>query len=372
MTSASVSAVAADQFAAAVAAPVDGELRLDLVAHDDWDRQVTDFTDVSYDQTTVFAAAKRERDRLVACRVMRGSECIGGAMVTRYSVPGLRTSLYFVKYGPLWRRTGAMQSWLNYAHVVRALRREFCDKRASLLTIVPRPNPEFAAQEAEILAAEGFRPDRYSPDPNRYLVDLKSPGDPLAGLSQKWRYNLRRSRKEGLTTVEHDPVDGFAAFAELHRAMVERKHFHSEDAVQVVPQLAEALPAEIAPQIFLTYDGERPVAGAVIGKIGDMACYLYGASSHEGTARNAGYCLQWHIVEELRQSSQRWYDLGGEALNPGLKQFKRGLVGKTGIVFETPGEFSCWGGTGAKLLGTAAYAARMARLTMRNMINRNK
>jgi hypothetical protein len=35
----------------------------------------------------------------------------------------------------------------------------------------------------------------------------------------------------------------------------------------------------------------------------------------------------------------RWYELGGGAGGPGMRQFKRGLVGKVGVIAQLPGEF---------------------------------
>ncbi len=371
MATATAPALVSDTYDLAIPAARAG-VALTIVPHETWDSELSQFADASYDQTAAFAAAKRGSERVVTCQVHQRGTLIGGAVATRFALPGLRTGLYYVKFGPVWRRAGEAESWTTYTHVVRALRREFCDRRGSLLTIVPRPNPEFASREAEILEAEGFNRDLYAPDPNRYLVDLKGPLDAAAGFSQKWRYNLKRARKTGLKVVEHEVSEAYATFAELHRVMVERKRFQCDDAVEAVPQLADVLPRAMSPKIYLAYEGDRAVAGAVIGTHGDMACYLYGASSEGGAARNAGYLLQWHIIEQLRQGEQRWYDLGGEALDPGLRQFKRGLVGRQGEIFATPGEFSCWTSPVARMFGVATYAARSARLAMRSLPGRGK
>lgn len=372
MTSVSASAVLADRIDNVQLVAADEGVQLDVVPHEEWDAEASRFTDVSYDQTAVFAAARRGRHRVVACRVTARGMPIGGAVATRFGVPGLRSSLYYIKYGPVWRGGDDQPSWQRYGQVVRALRREFCENRASMMIVVPRPNPDYALREAQILEAEGFQADRSTPDPNRYLVDLKGSLDPLAALSQKWRYNLKKARKAGLTVAECDAETGYSEFAALHRAMLERKRIQTEDVVHVVPQLARTLPAELAPKVYIAYADGRPVAGAVVGQIGDMACYLYGASSKEGTARNAGYLVQWHIIEQLREKGPRWYDLGGEALEQGLRQFKRGLVGRQGEIFATPGEFRCWTRPEARLVGAAIHAARTTRLAMRTFAHRYK
>jgi hypothetical protein len=47
---------------------------------------------------------------------------------------------------------------------------------------------------------------------------------------------------------------------------------------------------------------------------------------------NAGYALQWFLVERLSARGYQWYDLGGESLSEGLRRFKRGLVGGEGAL----------------------------------------
>jgi hypothetical protein len=66
----------------------------------------------------------------------------------------------------------------------------------------------------------------------------------------------------------------------------------------------------------------------VVAVCGDTAFYVFGATDDAALALNAGYALQWWIVEWLSTLPVRWYDLGGEALDAGLRQFKKGLVGK--------------------------------------------
>ena len=42
----------------------------------------------------------------------------------------------------------------------------------------------------------------------------------------------------------------------------------------------------------------------------------------------AGYFLQWHVVSLLKEMGPvRWYDLHGGLDTPGVRRFKRGIVG---------------------------------------------
>lgn len=43
-----------------------------------------------------------------------------------------------------------------------------------------------------------------------------------------------------------------------------------------------------------------------------------------------------------REHRTRWYDLGGEAGERGLRQFKKGFVGKRGAIVVMHGEYDRW------------------------------
>ena len=134
-------------------------------------------------------------------------------------------------------------------------------------------------------------------------------------------------------------AEQYRTFATLHAAMVERKQFADGDPIDLVPRMMAELPDALRPRVFVARHNGQPVAGAVIGVHGDTAYYLFGASNGEALPLKAGYALQWAIVQWLRGRSARWYDLGGEAGESGLRQFKKGLVGKHGAIIVSPGEY---------------------------------
>ena len=68
--------------------------------------------------------------------------------------------------------------------------------------------------------------------------------------------------------------------------------------------------------------------GAVCRRSANRAFYLHGADGNASLELRAGYILQWAIVRWLKERSLcRWYDLNGAMSSPGVRQFKRGLVG---------------------------------------------
>jgi lipid II:glycine glycyltransferase (peptidoglycan interpeptide bridge formation enzyme) len=113
-----------------------------------------------------------------------------------------------------------------------------------------------------------------------------------------------------------------------------------------------------------------PVAGAVVAVCGDTAFYLFGASTDAALPLRAGYALHWWIVSWAADRGARWYDLGGEAMSEGLRQFKKGLVGKRGAVLTMRGEFDRWTSRRGRLVADCIYALRDLGRTTRGVRER--
>ena len=110
--------------------------------------------------------------------------------------------------------------------------------------------------------------------------------------------------------------------------------------------------------MLLSYEGQV-TAGAVVDLSGDRAVYLYGATDDRALALNAGYALHWNIVSYLSGRAQtRWYDLGGSDMDRGLHQFKKGFVGKSGVISITPPNHHYALNAKARLVGRFIFWAK--------------
>jgi lipid II:glycine glycyltransferase (peptidoglycan interpeptide bridge formation enzyme) len=80
-------------------------------------------------------------------------------------------------------------------------------------------------------------------------------------------------------------------------------------------------------QVLICEDRGVPVAGLVASAMGDLAIYLLGATSDCGLNAKGSYLLQWTLIQQLKQTGVRWYDLGGidPVGNPGVYAFKKGF-----------------------------------------------
>jgi len=333
--------------------------RITALGQEDWDAAAATFDDVSYDQTAIYADSRRRLGRIGSLAVERGGVVVGMARLVRLQLPLIPGGVAYLKFGPLWRRTPEGPDPAIFRAVVEGLVEETCRRGGQLLTILPRPHPEYTALEAEMLRDMGFQVRRPMPDPIRYLVDLRlDSASQQASLGQKWRYHLRKALAAGLSVAHETGPAAIRTFRELHAQMLARKKFQSTDPVHLLDEIARRAPLPLRPNVVLVRKDGRAIAGAVIERAGSVATYVFGASNDEALELRAGYALQWWVVNWLRDQGKLWYDLGGAVSEPHLEQFKRGLVGKAGRLVELPGEFDYWTSSVGRGVADLVYRAR--------------
>jgi lipid II:glycine glycyltransferase (peptidoglycan interpeptide bridge formation enzyme) len=111
--------------------------------------------------------------------------------------------------------------------------------------------------------------------------------------------------------------------------MRKRKAFETTVDVEEFARIQESLPESHRMRVFICEDKGLPVAGLVASAMGDSAIYLLGATSDAGLKSQGAYLLQWTLIQWLKESGVRWYDLGGidPIGNPGVYAFKKGFSG---------------------------------------------
>lgn len=331
-----------------------------------WEALVSGFDDASYDQTNSYGVHLWGESNVSQLVLRRDDGVVAAAQVVLLRPPLVGRGLAYVKFGPLWRRKGEPADPEVLTAMLEALQAEYAARRGLLLTVLPVPDPVHHEQWRARLDALGFRQRRRMSDPNRYLVDLSIGADAqYKSLQQKWRYNLKKALAHGLTMRRVE--GGLETFGALYGSMVARKRFADHSGIGALDDLRAKLPPTMQPRLYVGEQDGRPTVGAIVGLIGDTAYYLFGATDDRALASKAGYALQWWIVGQL-EGAARWYDLGGEAGDAGLRQFKKGLVGKSGVVLPMLGEFDFWTSSLGRLSGDAIFAARAARHTARQLV----
>ena len=291
-----------------------------------WHRLLQGFDDASIFQTWAYGAARWGENNLGHAVIRDGGEVVGLAQAALMGIPLFGKILAYVTFGPVCHRRGAAGGMEQLKGTIDALREEYVVRRRLCLRLRPWAYDLPADARAALLTDGVWEEAR--PLHTTFILDLSLPESRLrSAMDKKWRANLRKAEQCGLTVSRHDGSDGIPLFLDLHRQMRERKHLAAEFGV-MLPTLFELLPEQLQPRIFVCWRNRVPVAAAIVSAIGDRAFYLNGASGDAALEVRGGYFLQWAIVRWLKENGRcRWYDLHGTASSPGVRQFKRGLVG---------------------------------------------
>ena len=332
--------------------------RLETLPPSEWTAIVSTFDDACIEQTFEYAAARAGARRLRHLVVRRSDRIVAAAQVVLAEIPLLRTGVAYVKFGPLWRVTGREPDIDDLSTACVALRDTLARDRHLMVRLMPPASPEHGERIARTMREAGFV--RTGQDPGlRFLVDLSVDAETRrAGLKPKWRYNLKRAERHGMRVVRSDDRADIDRFAALYGEVRARKGFSEGPAPTELRKILAGMPPETRPVLVLCNHGERLVAAAVVATLGDTAVYLFGASAGDALPLGAGYLLHWEIGRWLETSSCRWYDLGGDCGLSGLRQFKSGLVGKTGRSPTLPGCFDTSMSLRGRLLGAGVFAVR--------------
>jgi hypothetical protein len=298
----------------------------DTVDVAEWHRLLQDFDDASIFQTWTYGAANWGDGNLSHAVIKKDGEVVGLAQAVLFGVPLLGKMLAYVTFGPVCQRHGSAPGGPHLKAATAALREEYVVRRRLCLRLRPWAYDLPDDARRAILGQGLWKETR--PLHRTYILDLSRSETQLrAAMDKKWRANLRKAEQSGLVAAACDDRDGRRIFVELHRQLRARKRFPSPFA-KLLAELQTKLPDALRPVIFVCWQDEVPVAAAVVSALGNRAFTLNAATGDAALAVRAGYFLQWSIVRWLQEQGRyRWYDLNDSRSSPGVRQFKRGLVG---------------------------------------------
>src|SRR4029077_19518575 len=159
----------------------------------------------------------------------------------------------------------------------RALHEEYVCKRGLLMQVLPNA---FVGSPRAALFQSCF--SRFTQEPRTsasayrtFILDLTRPLEELRrNLDKKWRNQLTRSEKNGLTVVAGNGTDEYRRFCRMYKQMQDRKAFESTVDVEEFGRIQEDLPETQRMQIMICEQKGVPVAGMVSSNMGDSAIYL--------------------------------------------------------------------------------------------------
>lgn len=335
-------------------------LRTEIVSPREWDETAIGFADIFPEQTAAFNTARWGPDHIECIRFLENDRTVGGAVVYVRAIPLTGTGIAIVKWGPLWRTKEQSANDDMYRRIVLALEEEYCGRRNMHLTIAPQAVPPYDSVALKVMEQLGFDRGAGFAAPERYLVNVDlSEDDLMASLDQKWRYNLRKSRKNDFDIAFCDDERGLQEFLKLYTEMMSRKQFLDASAIGSLEDFVRSCIDGIRPSIVLVSHEGTPTAGGVFFSCGEVASYMFGATDGRALRLKAGYAMHWWLAEHYcRQPGVKWYDLGGNDLDAGLHQFKKGMVGKSGSIVEAPPRFHRAGSVLPKVLGSSVFRLR--------------
>ncbi len=298
---------------------------IDTIDQDQWHRLLQGFDDANIFQSWTYGAARWGEKNLSHAVITQGDDVIGLAQAVLLGAPLFGKVLAYVIFGPVWQRHGSAPRFEALANTIAALRAEYTMRRRLCLRF--RWWDRGASDDVRTIVQDGVIWQETKPLQASCILDLSRSENQLrAAMDRKWRANLRKSEQYSLTVSQQNNSDGVDVFVELYRQMRERKHFqYDHRGVWVDYYLSFS--TELRPRIFVCWQDRVPLACAMVSALGNRAFYLHGANGNAGLEARPGHFLQWAIVRWLKEQGQcRWYDLGAMA-SPGVRQFKKGLVG---------------------------------------------
>ncbi len=348
----------------------DYSVQVDRTSESEWSALLDQFDDASLYQTWAYGAVRWGDSRVSRLVLRRRGEPVAMAQVLVLRPLPLRLGMAQLRWGPVCERKGSKLDLEVVEATMAALHREYVQEQGLLLRVMPHARLD-SAQAAAFRHAHGkFTEEEFRAGESyrTMLVDLTPPLEIIRKrLDQKWRNQLNRAEKNGLTVTEDDGVAGFAVFFTLYEQMLARKRFGSSD-VSHFRHLQERLSANHRMRVFICLNQDEPVAATIASAIGCTGVYLLGATNEKGMQCKAAYLLQWRMIQWLQERGASSYDLGGvnPESNPGVYHFKKGISGED-ILYAKP-MVAC-DRPGSRTLAASVAIARDRGRTARSLIS---
>jgi lipid II:glycine glycyltransferase (peptidoglycan interpeptide bridge formation enzyme) len=305
---------------------------VDRAAPEEWSRMLDWFEDANIYQTWAYGAVRWGRKNLSHLVLKRNGDVVAMAQLRVVRPTKLNFGMAYLRWGPLCHRRGRELDAEVTASFARALHEEYVRKRRLLLQILP--NAFVGTERGTLFQSAFFSFTREDSTPanlyRTFVVDLTPPLDQLRkNLDKKWRNQLTRSEKNGLTVIADTSAGRYEIFCRMYAQMLKRKAFETTVDIEEFERIQESLPETHRMRILICEQSGLPVAGIVASAMGDSGIYLLGATSDDGLNSKGAYLLQWTMIQWLKENGFKSYDLGGidPEGNPGVYAFKKGFSG---------------------------------------------
>lgn len=274
------------------------------LADQHWDAFVATHPSGHVLQTSRWAALKERFGwHSVRLALAGGDGLVAGGQLLLRQLPWGQSLAYAPK-GPLidWRRVEVVRPLLD------ALRQAAQARRSALLKL----EPDLAASPSLdlLLYSYGLRPGHTVQPRSTIHVDLTAGSEAvLAGMKQKWRYNVRLASRKDVIVRQMTAAD-LPAFRCLNEETGRRDGFgihqpaYYETAFDLFP------PGETAQWLIASHAGQ-PLGAIVVFALGRKSWYMWGASTDAERQRMPNHALQWAGMQWAAGQGCQTYDLWG-------------------------------------------------------------
>jgi lipid II:glycine glycyltransferase (peptidoglycan interpeptide bridge formation enzyme) len=189
----------------------------------------------------------------------------------------------------------------------------------------------------------GFQRNRYATHPRRsWMLDIRPSEDELlAGMKEKWRYNIRLAGRKGVTVREASSPEDIDIFYTIYQETARRDGFFIHPKQHYADILRLYGERDAAVLLLAEYDGVA-IAGLVAVRCGPVTTYMFGASSNLHRNRMPNHLLQWTAIRWAKARGCTIYDFRAiaEVLDPqedlySLYTYKQGFGGYSFLTLET-------------------------------------
>jgi hypothetical protein len=318
-------------------------IEIDRVSEHQWSDVCLQFRDATINQTWAFGAVMSGERGLSQVVVRRNGSVMAAVQVRLVTVPVLKVGIGYVGWGPMWRKRGCDDDIENLRHILKALKREYAQRRGVLLRVQPNVFDDCpdAAAVGSLFAEAGFTRNE-SPHHTLFLELAPSLEELRQQLHRKWRNHLNKAEKTGIQLKEGTDGSLFDEFRDLYHEMRQRKGYSDGVDIDKYAAVQSRLPEVLKCWIIVAEVDSVPAAGAVFSTVGDAGIYLLGATNERGMQSNASYAIQWRIIQWLKEKGYRCYDLGGVDPDkvPTTYHFKSRICGAEPTICTRIGEFT--------------------------------
>ena len=155
----------------------------------------------------------------------------------------------------------------------------------------------------------------------------------LAGMKEKWRYNIRLAGRKGITVRRGEGQADLDTFYHIYETTSTRDQFFIHDKAHYEDIMRLYSEGDHAALFLAEYEG-KAIAGTIILWLGRWSWYMFGASSNEERERMPNHLLQWTSMQWAKAHGCHYYNFRGipDVLEEGQELwgvyvFKRGFGG---------------------------------------------